>query len=135
MAERPSANSGRSIAFGVDATRVTRPGVPRERNAPDPGAWWDRPEQQHGTGALSSQGIRTATPVFGTGPPPRALSGLVRRVAYGFPEHRAARWLLLVAGDRIDVLEHRIARNAWLVPASLALAGGYLLAARALARR
>jgi hypothetical protein len=73
--------------------------------------------------------------VFGTGQPPRGLSGLLRRAAYRVPEHRASRWALLVAGDRLDVLEHRLARALWLAPAVLALAGGYLTVRRALARK
>jgi hypothetical protein len=109
--------------------------VPRERNAPDPGAWWDRPEQQRGVGALSQQGLRSPTPVFGTAMPPRGLSGMVRRAAYGIPEHRVGRWALLLAGDRLDVLEHRLARNVWLLPAALALVGGYVVSARVLSRR
>jgi hypothetical protein len=48
---------------------------------------------------------------------PRGLSGLVRRAAYRVPEHRTARWALLLAGDRLDVLEHRLGRDLWLVPA------------------
>jgi hypothetical protein len=80
-------------------------------------------------------GPRAATPVFGTAQPPRGLSGLVRRVAYRLPERRASRWALLLAGDRLDVLEHRLARTAWLLPAALGLAAGYRAVSRALARR
>ena len=51
--------------------------------------------------------------MFGTTCPPRGLSGVVRRFAYRrFSEGRAAHWLLLVAGDRIDVAESRV--RAWL---------------------
>jgi hypothetical protein len=123
------------VGYGIDAAPQLRPGVPRERNAPDPGAHWKRPEQQRGVGALSRQGLRAATPVFGTAQPPRGLSGMVRRAAYRVPEHRASRWMLLVAGDRIDVLEHRLARGLWLLPAAVALAAGYAVVARALRRR
>jgi hypothetical protein len=133
--ERWTSRRGRPTGFGVDAAPSTRPGVPRERNAPDPGAWWDRPEQQRGLGALSRQGLRAATAVFGTAQPPRGLSGVVRRAAYRIPEHRASRWALLVAGDRLDVLEHRLARNIWVLPAAVALVAGYAAATRALARR
>jgi hypothetical protein len=108
--------------------------VPRERNARDPGAHWDRPEQQRGMAALSRQGLRAATPVFGTGQPPRGLSGLVRRAAYRVPEHRAGRWLLLAVGDRLDVLEHRLARGMWLLPAGVVAVAGYAVVARALRR-
>ena len=65
----------------------------------------------------------------------RGLSGLVRRAAYRVPEHRTTRWTLLLVGDRLDVLEHRLARYLWLAPAALALAAGYAATARALGRR
>jgi hypothetical protein len=115
-----------------DATPATRPGVPRmHRASPDPGAHWDRPEQQRGTALLGRSGLREATPVFGTAQPARGLSGLVRRAAYRIPEHRSGRWALLLLGDRIDVLEHRAARGWWLLPAAAALVLGYALASRA----
>jgi hypothetical protein len=47
------------------------------------------------------------TPVFGTACPLRGLSGLVRRYAYGYSEARLAHWVLLVLGDRLDVIESR----------------------------
>ncbi len=121
----------RPPGHGIDAAAGTRPGVPRERAPQGGAAWWDRPPQQQGTGALSRQGLRAATPVFGTAQPPRRLSGVLRRAAYRLPEHRSGRWVLLLAGDRLDVLEHRLARAAWLVPAALAFAAGYALVARA----
>ncbi len=118
-----------------DATRESRPGVPRlQRPVPDPGAHWRRPEQQRGAALLGRSGLRGATPVFGTAQPVRGLSGLVRRAAYRIPEHRPARWGLLLLGDRIDVLEHRLARGWWLVPAAAAFAVGYAVVARAAAR-
>jgi hypothetical protein len=126
---------GRPVGYGADAEPAARPGVPRERIPPGRGAWWSRPEQQRGVEALSRQGLRAATPAFGTAQPPRGLSGVLRRAAYRIPEHRASRWALLLAGDRLDALEHRLARSAWLVPASVAGAAGYALVARALRRR
>ncbi len=118
-------------ASRVDASPEVRPGVPRiGRPVPDPGAHWARPAQQRGTSLLARSGLRGATPVFGTGQPAHGLSGLVRRAAYRVPEHRAGRWILLLVGDRLDVLEHRLAR-AWLVlPVAAALALGYALVAR-----
>jgi hypothetical protein len=129
--ERP-----RPPGHGVDAPPGVRPGVPRERVPADAGAaWWGRPEQQRGVGALSREGLGAATPVFGTAQPPRGLSGLLRRAAYRIPEHRTARWMLLLAGDRVDVLEHRVARNAWVLPALIAFAAGYRAMAGTLRRR
>ena len=131
--ERPS---GLRTGVRVDGDPESRPGVPRiRRAAPDPGAHWVRPEQQQGTALLSRSGLRSATPVFGTAQPARGLSGAVRRVAYRIPEHRTGRWALLMAGDRVDVLEHRLARGWFLVPAAAALALGYLLVARAVSDR
>jgi hypothetical protein len=119
----------------VDALPHTRPGVPRERIDGAAVASARPPEQQRGVEVLSRQGLRAATPVFGTAQPARGLSGLVRRAAYRVPEHRSARWALLLAGDRLDVLEQRLARNLWVVPAAVGLAAGYAVVARALARR
>jgi hypothetical protein len=119
--------------WGVDAGREKRPGVPRERAVREQET--TRPRQQRGVAALSRDGLRSATPVFGTSQPPRGLSGAVRRLAYRVPEHRAARWALLLVGDRLDVLEHRVARGAWAVPVALAFGLGYATVARALGRR
>lgn len=51
------------------------------------------------------------TPVFGTSVPPKGLSGAIRRFAYSIPEHKAGRWMMLMLGDRVDVIESRIRRN------------------------
>jgi hypothetical protein len=135
MPERSAPRPWTPTGVGIDALPHTRPGVPRERLDGAGATPVERPEQQRGVALLSRQGLRTATPVFGTAQPPRGLSGLVRRAAYRVPEHRAARWALLLAGDRLDVLEQRLARNLWVVPAAVGLAAGYAAVARALARR
>ena len=49
---------------------------------------------------------RFLTPVYSTALPPRGLSGLLRRKAYTIPDHKPQRWMLLLAADRVDVLEH-----------------------------
>ena len=132
MERRGSGEWGGMPWSAPDATSQSRPGVPRmHRPFPDPGAHWERPQQQRGTPLLGRSGLREATPVFGTAQPARGLSGLVRRAAYRIPEHRSERWALLLLGDRIDVLEHRAARAWWLVPAATALVLGYALASRA----
>jgi hypothetical protein len=69
--------------------------------------------------------LQPGAPVFGTAQPLHGLSGLVRRIAYGTRETKARHWLLLLVADRIDVLEHRIARLvkvAAIVPVGLAAA-------------
>jgi hypothetical protein len=45
------------------------------------------------------------TPVFGNACPPRGVSGKIRDVAYRFSEGQLAHWLLLIAADRVDMVE------------------------------
>ncbi len=121
---------------GVDGEPGARPGVPREREERrEPGAHWVEPSQQPGPDALGRTGLEVPTPVFGTAQPARGAPGVLRRAAYRLPEHRASRWVLLLAADRLDVLEHRARGAAWLVPALAALVLGYVVVARALPRR
>src|SRR5690606_24051434 len=54
------------------------------------------------------KGLKRLTPVYGTAQPPRGVSGVLRRIAYRIPEHRARHWLLLLFADRVDVLEGRL---------------------------
>jgi hypothetical protein len=48
------------------------------------------------------------TPVFGNACPPRGLSGLIRDFAYNFSEGRLSHWILLMAADRVDMVEKLI---------------------------
>jgi hypothetical protein len=43
--------------------------------------------------------------VFGTAAPPSGLSGVLRRAAFEWSESRWTHWLLLLAADRINVVE------------------------------
>jgi hypothetical protein len=131
MAERPAQGW---MGYGVDAGASARPGVPRERPLPDAAPTGGLPEPQPHPAVLSRSGIRTPTPVFGATLPPRGLAGVVRRAAYRVPEHRPARWALLLAADRVDVLERRVARGWWILPVAAVVALGYVAASR-VARR
>ena len=51
------------------------------------------------------------TPVFGDTIPPGGLSGIIRRIGYKYPEHHAARWMIVLLGDRVDVWEGRAKRH------------------------
>jgi hypothetical protein len=74
-------------------------------------AHWVEPERQRPTvDVLKRMELRELTPVFSSALPPKGLSGLLRRAAYEVPEHRATHWALLLLGDRVDVLEHRLRR-------------------------
>lgn len=94
--------------WGADLDPADRPNVPREvRQEPGAtGAHWDLPEQQEEK-VPRERSIEHArlTPVFGSTLPPRGVSGLLRRRAFAYSEARAAHWLILLAADRVDVVE------------------------------
>lgn len=96
--------------WGSDLDPADRPSVPKERNDLVSGSHWEFPERQAG-GAKRERSIEHAglPPVFGTAAPLRGLSGRIRRHAYDhYSEARAAHWLLLLAGDRVDVVESHL---------------------------
>ncbi len=146
-AEQPS-------AIGIDQTPERRPGVPMESEPRiDAGAHWRTPERQPERRLhLRRKGLRRLTPVYGTAQPPRGVSGLMRRLAYATPEHKARHWALLLSADRVDVVEGRLGealarplRRTPLAPLAdqveenparaIAVSLGALLAARMLVRR
>ncbi|PZE77102.1 hypothetical protein [Curtobacterium sp. MCBD17_019] len=108
----PDELRARIPGWGADLDPADRPAVPRLRFDPSAtGAHWTFPERQPGAeGRERSIEHAFVTPVFGTAQPLSGVSGLIRRAAYGFfSEGRAAHWLLLIAGDRVNVAEARIA--------------------------
>ena len=96
--------------WGADLDPADRPSVPREVFDPTfSGAHWEFPERQPEKWPRE-RSIEHAflTPVFGTSCPPKGLSGALKKYAYAkYSEGRAAHWLLLLASDRVDVLESR----------------------------
>lgn len=91
--------------------KMDRPAYPREvADGVPPTAHWDLPEDQDGGGGRErSVEHARLTPVFGTSVPMRGLSGAIRRLSYArFSEARAAHWLLLLAADRVDVVEQTV---------------------------
>lgn len=93
--------------WGADLNPADRPAVPRERFDPaSSGAHWDLPEQQPEL-VPRERSVEHArlTPVFGSTYPPRGLSGVMRRRAFAYGEARAAHWLILLAADRVDMVE------------------------------
>jgi hypothetical protein len=90
--------------WGADLDPADRPSYPKELSGADTGAHWDLPDRQPGgEGRERSIEHGMLPPVFGTAQPLHGLSGVIRRVAYArFSEGRAAHWLLLVLGDRVD---------------------------------
>lgn len=102
-AEQPS-------AIGIDQAFERRPGVPMEAEPRiDTGAHWRMPERMPERRLRPRRkGLKRLTPVYGTAQPPRGVSGIMRRIAYRIPEHRARHWLVLLAADRVDVVEGRL---------------------------
>jgi hypothetical protein len=96
--------------WGADLDPHDRPSVPRERYDPGAtGAHWDFPERQPEKWPRErSPEHKFLTPVFGTACPPRGASGAIRKYAYTYSEGRAAHWLLLIAGDRVDAIENHL---------------------------
>jgi hypothetical protein len=94
--------------WGVDLDPANRPSTPKE-SVQETGARWEFPERQpERVPREKSTEHKFLTPVFGTAQPLRGVSGAIRRYAYTFSEGRTAHWLLLIAGDRVDVLESRV---------------------------
>jgi hypothetical protein len=108
LAESSDELRARIPGWGADLNPRDRPSVPKEKFDPEfSGAHWEFPERQPEL-APRERSIEheILTPVFGTACPPKGLSGAIRRYAYQeYSEARAAHWLLLLAADRVDVVE------------------------------
>lgn len=100
----PDELRARIPGWGADLDPADRPSVPKER--PDLAFGTEEPERQ-GDDPTRERSIEHArlTPVYGTAQPLHGVSGAIRRYAYArFSEGRAAHWLLLVLGDRVDAI-------------------------------
>ncbi len=94
--------------WGVDADPRNDPTYPMKKrnNGEHAGYSWERPAQQPSTvEVLHSNERPNLTAVFGTSTPPRALSGLLRRLAFRYSESSYGHWLPLMLADRIGVVE------------------------------
>jgi hypothetical protein len=93
--------------WGADLDRSNRPAVPMERTPPrlEGVHWSDPPPQDSGIEILKSTEHLRMPPVFGTSVPPKGLSGRMRRRAFRHSENDLRHWLMLLAADRVDVLE------------------------------
>lgn len=95
------------IGWGADLDRANRPAVPMERTPPRlPHPPDHDPEQQPETVKILHSTERPGlTPLFGTPCPPTGLSGKMREVAFTQSENDLRHWLLLLAADRVNVVE------------------------------
>ena len=97
---------GQPTGWGADKDEKDRPGVPME-TAPEPLTHTNTMvRQQTGEPKPVIGPNRFLTPVYSTALPTRGLSGVLRRAAYKMPDYKPQRWMLLLAADRVDVLEH-----------------------------
>jgi hypothetical protein len=94
--------------WGADLDRKNRPGVPMERTPPrfihqHEGKL---PQQEENVEVLvSTERANAITPIFGTAQPPKGLSGALRRLAFKWSENDMRHWLILLAADRVNVVE------------------------------
>jgi len=107
--DRRTVDLAHNIAgWGSDLDPAVRPGVPRDK-APELGveALYPAsiPRQIPNVKIHKSTEHGKLTPVFGTSCPPSGLSGYLRDVGYKYSEGRMARWLTLMAADRVNVVE------------------------------
>jgi hypothetical protein len=92
----------------VDADPKNDPTYPmKNRNDGEHAGYsWERPPQQPITvEVLHSNERPDVTAVFGTSTPPSGLSGVLRRIAFGYSESSYGHWLPLVLADRVGVVE------------------------------
>ena len=112
IAESPDQLRARIPGWGVDSDPADRPSVPKLQFQDDlTGAHWEFPDRQAEKWPRE-RSIEHAflTPVFGTGQPPKGLSGAIRKLSYArYSEGRTARWLLLVLADRVNAVEAHLA--------------------------
>jgi hypothetical protein len=111
LPETPDQLRARIPGWGADLDPKDRPSVPKQQwQEGFSGAHWDFPERQTERWPRE-RSIEHAflTPVFGTSCPPKALSGVLRKLAYRrYSEARAAHWLILIAADRVDAWESHL---------------------------
>ena len=114
--------------WGADLDPADRPAVPKERTPPRlDTVHWDVPEQQPVNVEICHSTERPGiTPVFGTACPPAGLSGRLRRRAFRHSENDIRHWLMLLAADRVDVVEGMVG-DARESPRSRRIAAGALV--------
>ena len=126
------------LGWGADLDHSRRPAVPMEHMPPRlQGRRPIHPMQQPETvEILHSIERPDITPVFGTSVPPRGLSGWMRRRAFRRSESDVRHWMMLLAADRVNVVEGLLSDARRSPGARSALVvGGVLFAAWWLRRR
>ena len=105
--DRPRRDMTHIQGWGADLDHKNRPAVPMEHSPPRlEGAPIAPPSQQPERMEIFVSPERPhITPLFGTGAPPKGLSGMLRRLAYKMTENDIRHFMLLLLADRINVVE------------------------------
>jgi hypothetical protein len=96
------------VGWGIDADPANDPTYPmRDVSRESKGGLdWERPTlQANQVEVLRSTEHNRRPAVYGTSTPPSGLSGVVRRQAFKKSESKWGHWLMLLAADRINVVE------------------------------
>lgn len=97
-----------SIEHEAEMNTKDWPAFPMRQESGDEhkGMSWQRPPQQKATvEVLHSNERPNLTAVFGTTVPPKGMSGALRRLAFKYSESEQAHWIILMAADRIQMVE------------------------------
>lgn len=100
----------RKIAVDLDPRR--RPGVPMEWQPQfAKGAQWPIPRQDSEVKVFRHGRPKEMPRVFGTAQPPKGAAGVLRALAYRYPDHLIRHWIALMLADRVDVATSRFRRT------------------------
>ncbi len=94
--------------WGIDADPKNEPTYPMKNYTGDDHkrSNWERPTLQNPDfEVLKSTERPNISAVVGEAAPPSGVSGMIRRYAFHFSENRLRHWLLLIAADRVNVVE------------------------------
>jgi hypothetical protein len=93
--------------WGADLDKANRPAYPMERTPPRlEGAPLPEPAAQHtAVEVLHSNEYPRRPPIVSSALPPKGVSGRMRRAAFGFSENDLRHWLILLAADRVHMVE------------------------------
>ncbi|HYY52414.1 MAG TPA: hypothetical protein VE755_06065 [Myxococcales bacterium] len=117
---------------GADLPPHERPGVPMEHETRPltPTAPEHIEHMRPRRGLTHRKELRSMTPVFSTAQPLHGISGLLRRAAYSTRETQAKHWMMLLLADRVNVLEHRVAKLVKIIAIVPAGAAALVLAVK-----
>ena len=106
--ENTTIDTSQIKGWGIDADPRNDPTYPMKQrnNGEHLGYTWQRPTQQKGdVEVLHSNERPSVSAVYGTSVPPKGISGMLRRFAFGYSESHYGHWLPLMLADRIGVVE------------------------------